>query len=79
MIRICIEVVDGSEHDSAPRNESFTVSVQAESLLAALGIASQRYPNGELRVIFPIDPEEFFVRDSIEAGPLALELSGGRT
>lgn len=78
MIRVCIEVVDGVEGNESP-GESFAVSVQAESLLDALGIAGDRYPDDELRVVFPINPDEFFVRDSVEAGSLALGVSGERT
>lgn len=38
-----------------------TVSVEAETLLEALRIARESYPGGEVRVVFPIDPEGFFL------------------
>jgi hypothetical protein len=41
----------------------FRVSVQAESIRKALGIVTARYPQGEVGVHFPIEPEGFFVDD----------------
>jgi hypothetical protein len=55
MIEVSIEV--GS---SAIRTE---MAVRAESILQALSIARNRYPGDAVRVVFPIEPETFFVED----------------
>jgi hypothetical protein len=57
MIRISIQV----SSDSA----RFRVMVEAESIERALEIARRHNPGKECRVTFPIDPETFFVKDSI--------------
>ncbi len=64
MIRVSVEV----ESETA----GFTVAVQAESLLAALGAVKEHYPGVAARVAFPISPEEFFVGNAA-AGPVVLE------
>ena len=57
MIRVSIEVRSGTAR--------FKVSVQAESIEAALETA-KRYNSGkECKVVFPIDPEGFFVEDDL--------------
>ena len=57
MIRISIEVRSGTAR--------FKVSAQAESIEGALEIA-RRYNSGkECKVVFPIDPEGFFVEDDL--------------
>ena len=55
MIRVVIEVRDEAT--------SSRVVAQAESLREAASIAAAVYPNAEVRVKFPIDPEAFFVKD----------------
>jgi hypothetical protein len=56
MIKISIEVKRGSTR--------FKVAAQAESIEEALEMA-RRYNSGkECKVVFPIDPEGFFVRDN---------------
>jgi hypothetical protein len=56
MIKIAIVVKSGAT--------SFQVAVQAESIQGALGIV-KRYNSGkECEVVFPIDPEGFFVEDA---------------
>jgi hypothetical protein len=55
MIRVTIEAVNGDLR----RREA----VQAESILGALETARRQNPGCEVGVIFPIDPEAFFVRD----------------
>jgi hypothetical protein len=56
MIRISIEVKSGSAR--------FRVASQAESIEEALEMA-RRYNSGkECKVVFPIDPEGFFVNDN---------------
>lgn len=39
----------------------FDVSIQAQSIRRAVGIAEARYPGADVRVKFPIDAEAFFV------------------
>jgi hypothetical protein len=51
VIRISIEVGQGPH---------LKVAVRARSIEQAVSIASARYPGKEVRVLFPIDPEEFF-------------------
>jgi hypothetical protein len=57
MIRISIEVRSGAAR--------FKVSVQAESIERALEMA-RRYNSGkESKVVFPIDPEGYFLEDDL--------------
>ena len=58
MIKISIEVKSGA----AAR---FKVAVQAESIERALEIAKRYNPGKECEVVFPIDPEVFFVGDNV--------------
>jgi hypothetical protein len=60
MIQISVEVREGG----AP----FRVAVQAESIGTAVGIVEERYPGSDLRVVFPIDPEEYFLEGSERPG-----------
>ena len=60
MIQISVEVHEGG----AP----FRVAVQAESIGMAVGIVEERYPGSDLRVVFPIDPEEYFLEGSERPG-----------
>jgi hypothetical protein len=55
MVRISVEVTGGATR--------FRVEVQAESVRRALEIVERRNPGREARVVFPIDPETFFVGD----------------
>jgi len=59
MIRVCIEVDRGT----AP---STTLFVRAESILRALEVAGEQYPGGALTVVFPLDPDSFFVPEAQE-------------
>jgi len=70
MIRVLIEVW----------NEATTSSVvaQARSLREAASIAAVVYPNAEVRMKFPIDPEAFFVEDpAARAGVVIVEGAEG--
>ena len=58
MIRVSIEVREGA----APSR----TTVQAESIPEAVSITRGRYPGRDVRVIFPIDPEEFFIEGPAE-------------
>jgi len=55
MVKFSVEVCSGSAR--------FRVSVRAESIRRALGLVEGRYPPGEVRLVFPIEPEGFFARE----------------
>jgi hypothetical protein len=64
MVRICIKVECG---EAGPT----TLAVRAENILRALEVAGERHPGCALNVVFPLDPDTFFVRDDsegVEAG-----------
>jgi hypothetical protein len=54
MVRVCVEVRTGTAR--------FRVGVQAQSIRRALSLVGGRYPQGEVRGAFPIEPEGFFIR-----------------
>ena len=55
MVRISVEVRSGTAR--------FRVGVQAPSIREALALVGGRYPRREVRVVFPIEPEGFFVKE----------------
>jgi hypothetical protein len=55
MIRVSMEVREESGLSRA--------MVQAESVREAVNITRRRYPSHDVRVMFPIDPETFFIDD----------------
>jgi hypothetical protein len=57
MIRISVQVSSGAAR--------FRVAVQAESIERALKSVARQYPGKLCEVTFPIDPETFFVEDSV--------------
>jgi hypothetical protein len=57
MIRISVQVSSGTVR--------FRVAVQAESIERALESVVRLYPGKVCEVTFPIDPESFFVEDSV--------------
>jgi hypothetical protein len=57
MIRISVQVSSGTAR--------FRVAIQAESIERALEIAARQNPGKTCEVTFPIDPETFFIEDSI--------------
>jgi hypothetical protein len=59
MVRVCIKVEGG---EAGPT----TLAVRAENILRALEIAGERNPGCALNVVFPLDPDTFFVRDDTE-------------
>ena len=66
LVKVCVEVQSGMAR--------FRVGVQAESIRRALGLVGARYPHGETRVVFPIEPEDFFVSEpSATAGMVGHE------
>jgi hypothetical protein len=58
MIRISVLVSDGTAR--------FRVAVQAESIERALEIVAGQNPGRECEVAFPIDPETFFVDETVD-------------
>jgi hypothetical protein len=70
MIRVSMEVREGATLSRA--------TVQAESIREAVSITRGRYPGRDVRVIFPIDPETFFIDDPAEGNRWA-SLSGERS
>ena len=60
MINVCIEVDHGA---ASPK----ICSVRAESIQQALEVAGERNPGCALNVVFPLDPDKFFVEDAPEA------------
>ncbi|MBA3472362.1 MAG: hypothetical protein H0T57_03890 [Rubrobacter sp.] len=66
VVEVSIEVRSGAAR--------FHVAVRAESIQRATSIVATRYPGGDRRVKFPIDPEGFFVNDAAAgAGIVDLE------
>jgi hypothetical protein len=60
MVRVSVEVKNGAAR--------FRVGVQASSIQSALNLVKGFYSSSDVKVLFPIDPEGFFVED-----PVALE------
>jgi hypothetical protein len=60
MIRVFIEVTE----EAAP----LRVEVRAESIGQAVATIEELHPGRTVEVVFPIDPEKFFVDDTWEAG-----------
>jgi hypothetical protein len=56
VIRITVEVSQGASR--------FGVEVQAESIKRALEIVESQNPSCAAKVVFPIEPEEFYVGDA---------------
>jgi hypothetical protein len=52
-------------------------TVQAESIREAVSITRGRYPGRDVRVIFPIDAEEFFIVSPAEGNAWARPTVGG--
>ena len=66
MIRVTVEVIDGAT--------PLTIAVEGKSLLDAIAAAKERYLGADVRVVFPIGPEEFFVRDGDTIRPDELKM-----
>jgi uncharacterized iron-regulated membrane protein len=60
MIKVSVEVRKGAV--------PFRVEVHAESITQAVSTIERRHPGRTVRVVFPIDAEEFFVADPKETG-----------
>jgi hypothetical protein len=53
MIRVAVEIREGAT--------SLRETVSADSVRQAVSVMRERYPGRDVRVVFPIDSEEFFV------------------
>ncbi len=60
MIKVSVEVREGA----AP----YRTAVRAESITRAISTIERRHPGRKVRVVFPIDPEEFFFKGPQETG-----------
>jgi hypothetical protein len=69
MIRVSIELREGATLSRT--------TVQAESIREAVSITRGRYPGRDVRVIFPIDAEEFFIVGPAEGNAWARPTVGG--
>ncbi len=58
MIKVSMEVREGAALSRA--------TVQAESIREAVSITKGYYPGRDVRVIFPIDAEDFFIEGPAE-------------
>ncbi len=56
MIKVSMEVREGAAR--------FRVAVQAESISRAVSIVKGQHPGRDVRVVFPIDPEGYFLNGS---------------
>jgi hypothetical protein len=66
MVKLTMEVRSGAAH--------FDVAVQAESIQRAVSFVQERYPMGNVRVKFPMEPKRCFVEDpSARRGIVGLE------
>ncbi len=69
MIRVSMEVREGTALARA--------RVEAASIREAVSIIRGRYPGRDVRVMFPIDPEDFFMEGPAEGNGWSRQ-SGGR-
>jgi hypothetical protein len=56
VVRVSIEVCSGAAR--------FRVGIQASSIQRAVSLVKGLYSASDVRVLFPIDPEAFFVEDA---------------
>lgn len=68
MIKVSVEVREGAA--------LFRVAVQAESIGRAVSIVERRHPGHDVRVVFPIDPEEYFLGSAKKTGGNGVKSSG---
>jgi hypothetical protein len=61
MIRVCMEVREATALSRA--------TVRAGSISEAVSITRGRYPGRDVRVMFPIDPERFFIKGPASPEP----------
>jgi hypothetical protein len=65
IVKLSVEVRSGTAR--------FRVGVQAESIRRALCVVGARYPASEVAVVFPIEPEGFFLKGPALAGVVETE------
>lgn len=53
MIQVVLEICTGAA--------SFRVTARTRSIRRVVRVAGARYPNGEVRLVLPVEPETFFV------------------
>jgi hypothetical protein len=70
MIKVSMEVREGAA--------LFRVAVQAESISRAVSIVKGRHPGRDVRVVFPIDPEGFFLGGSKKTAGRSLRAPSSR-
>jgi hypothetical protein len=68
MIRVLVEVGSGTDR--------FSVAVLAVSIEQAVSIAEAHYPGGEAQVVYPIEPEAFFVKARSTVRLIGVETTG---
>jgi hypothetical protein len=71
MIKVSMEVREGATLSRA--------TVEAESIREAVNITRRRYPSCDVRVMFPIDPEIFFIDDAADGNGWWARTSGERS
>jgi hypothetical protein len=59
VVRVSVEVRNKATH--------FRIGVQASSINRAISLVKAFYSACDVRVIFPIDPEGFFIEDALGA------------
>jgi hypothetical protein len=69
MIRVAVEVREGAS--------LLRETVSADSVRQAVSVMRERYPGRDVRVVFPISPEDFFLEDPKKTEPRA-ETSSNR-
>jgi hypothetical protein len=65
MVKVSVEVRSGTAR--------FRVGVQARSIKKALSLVGATYPRGEIGVVFPLEPEGFFVDGPAKTGVVETE------
>jgi hypothetical protein len=61
MIRVAVEVREGAT--------SLRETVSADSVRQAVSVMRERYPGRDVRVVFPISPEDFFLEGPKKTEP----------
>jgi hypothetical protein len=67
LLELTIEVSAEEVNTEATR---FRVGVRAQSIQQAVDVVRMHYPGAAVRVIFPLDPETFFVKDDVSVAQL---------
>ena len=57
MVKVSIEVSKGAAH--------FNVAVRAQSIERAMSVVRGSFPECDVKVKFPIDPEGLFVKETV--------------